>query len=111
MPKCPCRNSNSKNSWSQTERTLEAEREKRATEGHFTENIQIEPGKVIGNAAIQSNLNYKTLLAEANHVGYSSAGSTSTLNDLYRPGTKGALDLNQDGTILGPVDIRSSHRL
>lgn len=83
------------------EELLEAERERRASEGRSTEIIQIEPCEVVGNAIIRGNLNYKTFLAEANHVGYSSAGATSTLNDLYCPGTNGSLAQNQDGTILG----------
>lgn len=83
------------------EELVEAEREKRIAEGHSTENILIDPGEIIANAIIRANLNYKVFLAEANHVGYSPSGATSTLNDLYCPGTNGSLAPNQEGTILG----------
>jgi hypothetical protein len=46
-------------------------------------------------------LDYEVFLAEANQVGYTPAGSQSELNDLYRPGSNGSLDVNQTATILG----------
>lgn len=79
---------------------VEAERENRIAQGRDTETIPIEPGKVIGNAIVRANLNYRTFLAEANYVGYTPSGALSPLNDLYRQGASGSLDLNQDGTIL-----------
>lgn len=50
--------------------------------------------------AIREN-NYKVFLAESKHVGYTSTGILSSLNDLYKGTTGGHLDLDQSGTILG----------
>jgi type I restriction enzyme M protein len=52
---------------------------------------------VAGLAAIP----YQVFLAEANRVGYTTTGSLTSLNDLYRGATGGHLDLDQSNTILG----------
>lgn len=77
-----------------------AEEQRRIASGENTSNIQIEPGEVIADSITQAKLDYRTFLAEANHVGYSPSGAVSPVNDLYRQGVNGALDLNQQGTIL-----------
>lgn len=46
-------------------------------------------------------LNYKTFLAEANYVGYSTTGAPTEKNDLYKGAAGGLLDENQADTILG----------
>ncbi len=54
--------------------------------------------------AIVAGLNaisYKVFLAEANHVGYTTTGSRSSKNELYRGAAGGHLDLNQADTVLG----------
>jgi type I restriction enzyme M protein len=40
-------------------------------------------------------------MAEANHIGYTTTGAYSHLNELYRGAPGGRIDANQDGTILG----------
>lgn len=79
---------------------VEVERRRRIAAGEDEAGIQIEPGEVIGEAIVRSNIDYRTFIAEANHVGYSPSGAVSPLNDLYRQGTNGSLNPNQDGTIL-----------
>lgn len=64
-------------------------------------NININPGDFIGEALIKAKLNYKTFLAEANHVGYTPSGASSPFNDLYNQGANGSLPQHQEGTILG----------
>jgi type I restriction enzyme M protein len=64
------------------------------------EGIRIDPGDVIAPATVRAGLNYRTFLAEANHIGYSPAGVVSQANDLYRQGRNGSLNQNQPGTIL-----------
>lgn len=44
---------------------------------------------------------YKTFLAEANFVGYTTTGALSDKNDLYRGAPGAKLDVNQQDTILG----------
>jgi len=79
---------------------VETERQKRIAAGEVETNIKIEPRQVINEAIVRLNINYRTFLAEANHVGYSPSGAISPLNDLYRQGPNGSLDSNQGGTIL-----------
>ncbi len=55
---------------------------------------------IIAEALERARLDYRTFLAEANHVGYSSAGSPSPANDLFRTGADGSVHENQEGTIL-----------
>lgn len=83
------------------EELIHVEQERQIAEGRSAENILIEPGDIIGTAIIRANLNYKVFLAEANHVGYTPSGASSTLNDLYCPGVNGSLAANQESTILG----------
>jgi type I restriction enzyme M protein len=45
-------------------------------------------------------LDYPVFLAEANQVGYTSTGTPSSQNDLYKSGNNGALASDQSGTIL-----------
>ena len=58
-------------------------------------------GRSISEAIIATGLDYRVLLAEANHVGYMPTGLPGDKNDLYRSGENGLLDVNQSGTILG----------
>jgi len=74
--------------------------QRRIAANEAIEGIRIDPGDIIAPATLRANLNYRTFLAEANHVGYSSAGARSQANDLYRPGKNGSLHQNQQGTIL-----------
>ena len=46
-------------------------------------------------------IGHKVFLAEANHIGYTPVGSSSSRNDLYRGQEAGRLDEDQNGTILG----------
>ncbi|MDQ3399348.1 MAG: hypothetical protein M3511_16615, partial [Deinococcota bacterium] len=46
-------------------------------------------------------LGYKVFLAEANHIGYTTTGATSSQNDLYRGAEGGVIEPSQEGTILG----------
>lgn len=46
-------------------------------------------------------LDHRTFLAEANHIGYSPSGANSRMNDLYNGSAGGALDEDQSSTILG----------
>jgi len=46
-------------------------------------------------------LRYKVFLAEAHYVGYTSTGTPSERNDLYRGAAGGLLDGNQAGSVLG----------
>lgn len=57
-------------------------------------------GNAIAPATLRACLDYEVFLAEANHVGYTPAGSQSELNDLYRSGRNGSLASNQTDTIL-----------
>lgn len=45
--------------------------------------------------------NLRVFLAEANHIGYTPAGASSPLNELYDGTTGGRINERQDGTILG----------
>ena len=74
--------------------------QRRVAANENVEGIRIDPGDVIAPATLRANLNYRTFLAEANHVGYNPAGAVSPSNDLYRPGGKGLLHQNQQGTIM-----------
>lgn len=47
-----------------------------------------------------AHLSYSVFLGEANHVGYTTVGAASSLNDLYRSGNNGAMNPDQLGTIL-----------
>lgn len=58
-------------------------------------------GNAIAPTIERAHLDYEVFLAEANHVGYTPAGSQSDLNDLYRPGQNGSLEDDQADTILG----------
>jgi type I restriction enzyme M protein len=51
--------------------------------------------------AALTRLNYRTFIAEANHVGYTTTGTPSSQNDLYKGGSGGQLDDVQEGSILG----------
>jgi type I restriction enzyme M protein len=79
---------------------VEVERQRRIAAGLDDTTIQIEAGEVIAGAVVRANINYRTFLAEANHVGYAPSGAMSPLNDLFRQGANGSLDPVQDGTIL-----------
>jgi type I restriction enzyme M protein len=74
--------------------------QRRIAANEAVEGIRIDPGDIIAPAILRANLNYRTFLAEANHVGYSPAGAISPANDLYRPGRNGSLNQKQQGTIL-----------
>ena len=74
--------------------------QRRIAANEEVEGIRIDPGDVIAPAILRANLNYRTFLAEANHVGYSPAGAVSPFNDLFRPGRNGSLNQKQQGTIL-----------
>ena len=82
------------------EELVAQEWQRRIAANEDVEGIRIDPGDVIGPATLRANLNYRTFLAEANHVGYSPAGAVSQANDLYRQGRNGSLNQNQPGTIL-----------
>ncbi|KQY13679.1 hypothetical protein [Rhizobium sp. Root482] len=53
----------------------------------------------IGNMLQQ--MPYKIFLAEAGHVGYTTTGASSDLNDLYNGAEGGFLNREQEGSILG----------
>jgi type I restriction enzyme M protein len=55
----------------------------------------------IAQAIECSHLNYKVFLAEANHVGYTPAGTPWHKNDLYHSSDSEPLGANQTGSILG----------
>jgi len=79
---------------------VEQERQRRIAANDDVEGIKIDPGDVIVPATLRAGLNYRTFLAEADHVGYSPAGAVSQSNDLYRQGRNGSLNQKQQGTIL-----------
>lgn len=43
----------------------------------------------------------RVFMAEANHIGYTPAGVTTPINDLYNGAPGGRIDVEQEGTILG----------
>lgn len=55
----------------------------------------------VGPAVARAGLRYRTFLGEANHVGYTPAGVTTTRNELYRADETGGVGEEQQGTILG----------
>ena len=57
-------------------------------------------GDAIARAIRDAGLSYSVFLGEANHVGYSTVGAPSPLNDLYRAGNNGTMNPDQTGTIL-----------
>ena len=61
----------------------------------------IEEGEALAVATVESNLNYRVFLAEANHVGYSTTGNAIGNNDLYRSENASQIAYDQGGTILG----------
>lgn len=48
-----------------------------------------------------ANIDYRVFVAEADHVGYTPAGTLSEANDLYKSDDSGGLVSDQDRTILG----------
>ena len=61
---------------------------------------EVNPGDAVAPAVTAANLSYSVFLGEANHVGYSTVGTASLDNDLYRSGNNGAMNPDQAGTIL-----------
>lgn len=56
---------------------------------------------LVSRALARAGLEYKTFLAEANHIGYTTTGLSTPSNDLYRATPESTLADDQDGTILG----------
>ncbi|MDA0269970.1 MAG: N-6 DNA methylase [Chloroflexi bacterium] len=57
--------------------------------------------EVVHHATVLAGLNYRTFLAEANHVGYTTTGAQSPKNELYHATPEGRVTPDQTGTVLG----------
>ena len=57
--------------------------------------------EAVSLAVTEAGLNYSVFLAEANYVGYSTVGASTSANDLYRGDGTGVVDADQSGTVLG----------
>ena len=70
----------------------------------------VDPGDAVAAAVTAADLSYSVFLAEANRVGYSTVGTASPQNDLYRAGANGAMNCDQEGTVLREWSLfKSNH--
>ena len=77
------------------QRRFDAEYQRQTAQGN-------DPDETIGPVLRRAGIEYRTFLGEANNVGYTPVGASTSANDLYAIGDGGALpDEDQTGTILG----------